>query len=126
MITISPSITSLLDKLSYFPGESFPLFDISSSRNEVVVTYEVPGYSKFELDVKYDPLQGYLILTGAKGDKGIPTGTYLAKNIPDRSDFSSKVYVGRDFQVKNATYLDGELRVVLGLPEVTASSIPIS
>ncbi len=127
MLLPSSSLSSLF--LSNSDSQSSvtrPLYNVQKTSEGLIVTYEVPGYEKSDLDLKFEPSSGILTLTGLQEVR--PHGEYLVERIRPRTKFVSTLAVKSEHRIESATHRNGLLVVTLKNMggEPPGQSIPIS
>ena len=111
---LTSSLSSIFIPESYnksYASFNTPLYNVERSGDSLIITYEVPGYDKSELDLKFDPTSGTLTLSGSKEIR--PPRSYVVEKIPPRPEFTKIIAVGAAYKVDSATHLNGWLTVVL-------------
>jgi HSP20 family protein len=102
-----------------------PAIDMVSEDSELVVTIDMPGFAKKDINLK---IKGNILAVSAKRDVPEATGAVYQRHRPQRID--KKVIlplrVKEDEKVVGkATYADGVVTLRIPMPS-TATNIPIS
>ena len=96
------------------PQTSFPKYNVYRELDGSPYTYfmefALAGYSKDALDVKMD--NGHLVVSSRTDSDKKEDREYTYRGMA-RRDFSTKVPVGRDIEVRSARFSDGLLTVEL-------------
>ena len=102
-----------------------PAIDMVSEDKELIVTIDLPGFSKKDINLK---IQGNILSINAKRDAIETTGTVYQRHRPQKID--KKVILPIDVKedetvVGKATYADGVVTLLIPTPS-GATNIPIT
>lgn len=102
-----------------------PAIDMVSEDNELVVTIDLPGFAKKDINLK---IKGNILAINAKRDVTEGTATVYQRHRPQRID--KKIVLPLNVKedekvVGKATYADGVVTLKIPMPSA-ATNIPIS
>lgn len=91
---------------------SFPKYDIYQllDGNPYIyfLEFALAGFDKSSISAEMD--NGYLVLSGKSSEVAKSEREYLRKGIA-RRDFSTRIYLGKDVEVRSANFADGMLTI---------------
>ena len=119
MHNIEQVISTFFATNNRFQNNTFPKFSVVQDEGIFEVSYALAGYKKDEIEVEYEKLQIYsmLTVTGKQKDEDVSDTAVVHYNLISKKDFEHSIRFPYNTKIKTCKFEDGMLTVTIEMDE---------